>query len=123
MESYQEVPTKDEEAKGKKKKFKLVPGSFPQIVAVTISKTLCVAVAKTKIATRARHSHISHAMSKADVAIENQHVLAQLSCIHERRAVIKMANQLDADGTIVPSCVFQFWQLRLFEFFFGWSAK
>lgn len=42
MDAYQEVPTKEEqplqEPKNKRKKFKLVPRSFPQIVAVTISK-------------------------------------------------------------------------------------
>lgn len=51
MEAYQEVPTKEEpnqEPKSKKKKFSLVPGSFPQIAAVTISKPFsCWFVAKT----------------------------------------------------------------------------
>lgn len=39
--TYQEVTTKEEhqqEVEARKKKFKLVPGSFPQIAAVTISK-------------------------------------------------------------------------------------
>lgn len=82
MEAYQEVPTKEEpEQELKKKKFKLVPGSFPQIVAVTISMAFTSwCAAKTEIDSQrdVREPYISHAMSKAGV-IENRHVLvAQL---------------------------------------------